>query len=94
VKNKMTSNNKNEKKTHKKMSPLTAGTIGAGLGVLAGATAVALSDKNTRKKLGKKLTELEEKAGESFESAKHKVEELRGEATDQVKRLSKKSKKS
>jgi gas vesicle protein len=71
---------KDQNKGKKKMSPLAAGAIGASIGALAGAAAVALSDEKTRKKIGKKITELEEKAKEITAETEQTVRKLEGEA--------------
>jgi gas vesicle protein len=64
------------KKSGKKLSALKAGAIGAGIGAVAGAAAVALSDEKTRKNLGKKLAELEERAKDFVENTEETTKTL------------------
>ncbi len=71
---------------NKKMDPVKAGAIGAGIGVIAGATMAALSNKDTREAIGKKVDELNKKAQELGEEAKAKVQSLTSKAKQDVKK--------
>ena len=50
-------------KVRKGMSPVVAGITGAAIGAAAGVTAVALSNKNTRRKIGSTLRSLLQRRG-------------------------------
>ena len=82
----------NKTKNKKPMDPLTAGAIGAGIGALAGAAAVALSDEKTRKKLGREFSKFEKKIEDATSDTEHKIAEIKGEAAKLVAPKGKKSK--
>jgi hypothetical protein len=44
------------------ITPIAAGVAGAIVGVLGGATAMAMRDENTRKKVTKKMSDLKDQA--------------------------------
>src|SRR5688500_12417038 len=78
------------------VNPAAAAAIGALVGAAAGAAAVALSDKENRKIVTKKLNEykkqigpekfqkLKEQGTKALEEFKKKVDEIRGNAADVV----------
>lgn len=74
----------------KKMSPLTAGAIGAGIGALAGAAAVALSDEKTRKKLGQGLKKIEKTVQDATLQAEKKAQLMVSDAKAALKKKKKK----
>jgi gas vesicle protein len=66
----------------KGMNPVEAGIIGAAAGLAVGATAVALSSKENRKKIGKGFEKVKEMGQEAYSDMKAKVEDVasQGEA--------------
>jgi gas vesicle protein len=60
---KQRSKSSTESKTRKGLNPVVAGITGAAIGAAAGVTAAALSNKNTRKKIGTKLRSLLQRRG-------------------------------
>lgn len=79
-------------KNKKGMNPITAGAIGAGIGALAGAAAVVLSDEKTRKKIGKKIEELEVRAKEAVADTQDKIKSFESEARKSLAQANKKLK--
>lgn len=60
----------------KKMNKLTAGLLGAAVGVAAGAATVMLSDKKNREKALKKAKELHRRAEDTVEDIQKKAKNL------------------
>ncbi len=67
-----------------KVSPATAGLVGAAVGAAIGAGAVALSDPKNRKKIGKKFEEIKEQGQQAYSDIKDKVDDITSQAGDKV----------
>lgn len=66
------------------VSPLTAAAIGAAVGAAGSLAAVALSDKQTRQKIGKKVNELRAQGNKTLDEIRKRAESLRMEAKNRV----------
>lgn len=67
-----------------KVSPATAGLVGAAVGAVIGAGAVALSDPKNRKKIGKKFEEIKEQGQQAYSDIKDKVDDMASQTRDKV----------
>lgn len=68
----------------KGMNPVEAGIIGVAAGLAVGATAVALSSKENREKIGKKLNEIKKEGQKAYSGIKDKVEDMTSQAEGKV----------
>lgn len=67
-----------------KVSPVTAGLVGAAVGAAIGAGAVALSDPKNRKKIGKKFEEIKEQGQQAYSDIKDKVGDMTSQGKEKV----------
>jgi gas vesicle protein len=68
----------------KGMSPVEAGIIGAAAGIAVGATAVALSSKDNREKIGKGFDKVKKMGQEAYSDVKDKMEDVASEGQKKV----------
>jgi gas vesicle protein len=73
----------------KGMSPVEAGIIGAAAGIAVGATAVALSSKDNREKIGKGINKVKEMGQEAYSDVKGKMEDVASEGQKKVEKAKK-----
>lgn len=78
---------------NKSMSKKKAGAIGLVAGVAAGAAALALSDKNNRKKVKRALEDVKDKAVDVMEDVEKKTRPVRKEAKIKLGEVKKTTKK-
>lgn len=66
------------------VSPLTAAVVGAAVGAAGSLAAVALTNKETRRKIGKKAEELRVQGNKALSEIRKRAESLRKEAESRV----------
>lgn len=76
----MDDDNKDKREDRKGVSPLATAVVGAAIG----AAAVALSNKKTRDRIGKKVGELRDQGNKALNDLKKRADSLRKEAAEKV----------
>ncbi len=69
---------------NKGVNPAAAGVVGAVIGAAVAGAAVALSDKENRKKVGKAIEEIREEGTKRFTQLKNAADQVKTQAVAQI----------
>lgn len=68
----------------KSINPAAAGVVGAVIGAAAAGAAIALSDKDNRKKVGKAIKEVQTEGSKRFAQLKKAADQVKNQAVAQI----------